>query len=65
MKVIVELEIEKCEECPHFTCTGYSWNEPCYECKKSGRELVDGDDIPNHCPLIESTMERLRELSKK
>lgn len=65
MKVILELEIENCEDCPNFEYIGDSWGEPCYNCKKTGYDVGEGEGIPNHCPLIESTMKRLRELHKR
>lgn len=62
MKVIMEIEIENCKECPCYSYRGTSWSEDVYVCTKTGNE-VNGDGIPNSCPLIESTIERLRLLS--
>jgi hypothetical protein len=64
MKVIVELEIENCSECPHYRYDGEFWSESVYTCTRTG-DSVDGDGIPPHCPLIESTMERFRLLAGK
>jgi hypothetical protein len=64
MKVIVELEIENCSECPHYRYDGEIWSESVYTCTKTGYG-VDGEGIPPCCPLIESTMERLRLLAGK
>lgn len=61
MKVILELEIEKCKDCPRMEYVGDSWGEPIYECSETGKDVGEGDCIPTHCPLIESTMELLRE----
>ena len=63
MKITVELEIENCKECPHYNYEGTSWSEDVYACKKTNSE-VDGDGIPNDCPFIKSTLEKLQQKSK-
>lgn len=62
MKVVYELEIENCKDCPNYSYAGTSWSEDVYECSKN-KNVVNGEGIPNDCPLIESTMERLRLLA--
>lgn len=62
MKVIVELEIENCNDCPYFKYEGTSFSEDVYSCRKTKSE-VNGDGIPNDCPFIESTMNKLRQIS--
>ncbi len=64
MKVIVELEIENCSECPHYRYDGEVWSESVFICSITG-DSVGGVGIPQCCPLIESTMERLRLLAGK
>lgn len=61
MKVIAEIEIEKCEDCPHCHYVGDDWGDSIYGCKKeSDKSMFDIQQIPSWCPLIESTMEILR-----
>lgn len=62
MKVIIELEVENCSDCPNYKYEGTSWSEDVYTCKKLNCE-VDGKGIPSNCPFIESTMEKLRQLA--
>ncbi len=62
MKVIIELEVQNCSECPNYNYEGTSLSEDVYVCKKINSE-VDGKGIPNNCPFIESTMEKLRQLA--
>lgn len=62
MKVIIELEVENCSDCPNYNYDGTSWSEDVYTCKKLNCE-VDGKGIPSNCPFIESTMEKLRQLA--
>ncbi len=61
MKVIIELEVENCSDCPNYKYEGTSWSEDIYTCKKLNCE-VDGKGIPSNCPFIESTMDKLRQL---
>jgi len=61
-KVIMEIEIQNCKECPCYSYQGTSYSEDVYICTKNNRE-VDGYGIPDYCPLIESTIERLRLLN--
>ena len=63
MKVIMEIEIENCKECPCYSYQGTCWSEDVYVCAKTGQE-VSGDGIPNGCPLIESTIEMLMRKNK-
>ena len=65
MRVIIEKEVAKCNDCPFFEYTGESWGEPCYECTKTGMDVGDGKSVPSHCPFIESTMEKLRNKSEQ
>lgn len=61
MKVIVELEIDKCSDCPHCNYSGESWGEEIYVCKKENdKSMFDTQSIPQWCPLIEKTIEILR-----
>lgn len=60
MKVIVQQEIDKCQNCPFIEYGGTSFSEDVYYCKKTGKDVGSGRTIPNHCPLIEETMEILR-----
>jgi hypothetical protein len=62
MKVIIELEIENCSECPNYNYEGTSCSEDVYTCKETKCE-VNSEGVPNNCPLIESTMEKLRQLA--
>jgi hypothetical protein len=62
MKVIIELEVENCKDCPNYNYEGTSWSEDVYTCKKTKCE-VNGEGIPSNCPFIESTMEKLRQLA--
>lgn len=59
-KVIIELEIENCSDCPNYNYEGTSWGEDIYTCKKLNCE-VNGKGIPSNCPFIESTMEKLHQ----
>ena len=61
MKVIIELEIENCKDCPHFQYEGTQFDEDVYGCTKT-QHIVSEDGIPNDCPYIETTMEKLRNL---
>lgn len=67
MKVIVNLEVENCKDCPHYEYGGTSWSEDIYTCNKTGKE-VESNGISMHCPFI-PTMETLiksyNELEKK
>lgn len=58
MKVIVELEVENCKECPHYSYEGTSWSEDVYLCLKTDKE-VSGDGISKECPFIETTLDRI------
>jgi hypothetical protein len=62
MKVIIELEVENCKDCPNYTYEGTSWSEDVYTCKETKYE-VNGEGVPSNCPFIESTMEKLRQLT--
>lgn len=64
MKVTIELEVEKCSDCPNYNYEGTSWSEDVYTCKILNCE-VDGKDIHRNCPFIESTMEKLRQSAVK
>jgi hypothetical protein len=63
MKVIVNLEVENCKDCPHQEYGGTSWGEDFYICKKSGLE-VENEGIPSNCPFI-PTMDKLLESYNK
>lgn len=58
MKVVVEIIIEKCSQCPNCKYEGTSWSEDVYSCKKTGYE-INPDTIPSTCPFIESTINKL------
>ena len=60
MKVTIEIEVDKCSKCPFYIYGGTSWGEDIYLCDKTGSELLSCNSIPNWCPFIESTMEKLR-----
>ena len=38
------IDIEYCSECPYWTA------DPPW-CEYAGKQIVDGDNIPNWCPL--------------
>jgi len=62
MKVIIELEVENCKDCPNFQYEGTQFDEDVYGCTRL-QHLVGEIGIPNDCPYIESTMQKLRQLA--
>jgi hypothetical protein len=60
MKIIIEIEIENCRDCPNYSYGGTSFSEDVYICNKINREVC-GDGINSNCPFIESTIDKLRE----
>lgn len=59
MKVLVQIEVEDCKNCPYYEYGGTSWGEDFYTCKKSDIE-VEPNGVPNNCPFIPSTDELLK-----
>lgn len=59
MKVIVNLEVENCKDCPHYNYEGTSWSEDIYTCNKTGKE-VEPNGVSHSCPFI-PTMDKLLE----
>lgn len=63
MKVIVNLEVENCKDCPHYNYEGTSWSEDIYTCNKTGKE-VEPNGVSQTCPFI-PTMDKLIESYNK
>jgi len=58
MKVIIEMVIDKCGDCPYCLYGGTSWSEDVFICKKTENE-VNTETIPTTCPFIEKTLDKL------
>lgn len=58
MKVIIEITIDKCKDCPFIKYEGTAWSEDVYTCTKLDTS-VDTEAIHSNCPFIETTINRL------
>lgn len=63
MKVIVEIVVDKCSDCPNCKYDGTSWSEDMYSCKETGDE-INPDTLAKSCPFIESTINKLMKYEK-